>query len=722
MNPDKLKKIKSLNNEVKEFHPVLKELFDRLPNIDNVEYTHGINEMGADFVLSKFDETLSLTEYIGVIVKTGKIAQNHSDIDEQIKECEVERKLEGGKKNIYLSEVWVISNDNITNGAQQKIHLKYKNKNIKFLSGEKVTFLIDKFHPEFWTDISIEIGNFLRSVALKSTNLSTKIDLLDTSSYGDISIKQQLINLSEKLHLDPGRYKPHKRYNIQSIINRDSMIFIEGIMGTGKSKLLTMLVDDFATNESFNTTHTVPYILTIKDFVFEYDGDIDKIISFIDKEVNVKDKKYLILLDALDELNINDSEKVSLLGTVYHALSFRDDCKIVVTSRPLDEPNIEVEIDKYFTRYQLLPLTIKQIVGIVGIICDGLDIKSRLLSELEKSQLFKVLPKTPISAIILAKLLNQNVVEIPSTMTELYSKYSELVLGRWDIDIGLQSQNEYDVQCNVIQNIAKFFLDNELDKISVNEARDMFDSYVLSRKLKIDKLRLFDRMISNKEIFKLDDSDNTISFIHRTFVEYFYACNINRDNTAQISQDIYSSYWNDVYFFYFGLKKDCPDLVEALNKIVFSDEDARLSKMFSNGNLLLAAYLTPYDVIEASILKSFSDAAEFFTDVLNDKIKSPLVVLPKLHVLSVFVYSMNSSYGYDFFKEALEVRSLDLSTINNPSDDQYAELFLINSTLMSINNFSAFDHMINNYGNKIPQILQVGIRYSIENNKASPVV
>ncbi len=722
MNTNRLKKIKSLNHEVNEFHPILKELFGRLPNITKVDYTHGINEMGADFILSKFDETLSKTEYIGTIVKIGKISQNHSNIDSQIEECELERKIESGKKKIYITEIWIITNNSISHQAKEKIHHKYNNKKINFLSGDDVTDLINKYYPEYWTDISVEIGKFLRLIIDKSTTISSKIDILDTSSYDNVFINQELMNLSEKIHLDPGRSKPPKKLDIQSVFDKDKLIFIEGAMGTGKSKLLIKLVADYSESESFNTTKTVPYITTIKEYISEFDGDINNILNLIDENINIEGKKYLIMLDAFDESNLGDLEKINILKDIYQALNAREDCIIVVTSRPFENPNIETEIDKYFTRYQLLPLTTKQIVSLVDTICSNLDITSRLLRELENSHLFKVLPKTPISAIILAKLLSQNIQEIPSTMTELYSKYTELVLGRWDIDLGLQSQNEYDVQFNVILEIAKFILDNELDEISLSETLDMFNSYITLRKVKINESELFDKMILNTEIFKINKSKKTLSFIHRTFAEYFYACSFDRDHTAIISQDVYNLYWNNVFFFYFGLKKDCPELVQSLEKIVFTEEEAMISQMFSNGNLLLAAYLTPYNVIEKSIIKSYGDAGKLFINVINDNVSNSLIVLPKLHVLSIFIYSMSSSYGYDFFAEALENRSMDISTIHNPSDEQYAELFLINSTLISIEKFMSFDNMVNNYGAKIPQVLQIGINHSVESNTTSPVV
>ena len=174
--------------------------------------------------------------------------------------------------------------------------------------------------------------------------------------------------------------------------------------------------------------------------------------------------------------------------------------------------------------------------------------------------------------------------------------------------------------------------------------------------------------------------------------------------------------------FYFGIKKDCPELITAVEQIEFTDEDAKVSQMFSNGNLLLAAYLTPYVVIEKSLLKAFNESAKLFNDVVNKRVSSPLSVLSRLHLLSVFTHSMTSTYGYDFFVEALESRSIEISCVTNPSDDQYTELFFINSVLISINKSKGFELMVKNYGKNIPMIFQVGMNHTTENKAVTPLV
>lgn len=719
-NSSKHERLQRISKEVDDFHPLLNELFPRLTGIKRVYYTHGANEKGADFVLIKEDQTLGGEVIIGVVVKIGTIKQDNSSVREQIHECSLLRKIEGGKKEVTINEVWVVSNSTITSGAKDKINHDYRDKNVMFIDGELLVQLIDRHYSEYWTDISVELGNYFREVLDNTNYLIKSVDILDLSSHDDFEIDYKFRNLSEILHADPGRKKSPKIYSLEELIDREKLIFIQGSMGTGKSKIISLFTKRYSSNSSFNDTRTVPFPISFHNFVTDFNSDIQALKNIVDEKVKVKGINYLFMLDGLDELKESDLSKLERVRKIYESVSSDNSCKVIITSRPFEELGSQNSIEKYFSVYEILPLTIKQVVDIVKDVCKKEEVKDKLLKDLEKSHLFKVLPKTPISAIILAKLLKQDVQEIPSTMPELYSKYTELVLGRWDIDRGLQSQKEYDTCINVSANVAKFMLDNEIPQISISEFRDMFDQYVNARKLDLDSNDVFSKLISNAELYVFDTKRKTINFVHRTFTEYFYAYCMNRDKEAVLSEEIYTLYWSNVYFFYFGLNKDSEQLVTALSSIHLSNEEARLAHVFHNGNLLLAAYLTPYAFIKDSVLKSFSEASKFYTEVVNRKINTPLLALPQLHVLSIISYGMASSYGYDFFMDILEERSLELTTDPHlmDSEESIAELFLINSALIYNDRFNAYDKMLTDYGKKIPLIFQLGIQHYIEIKKS----
>ena len=118
MNKAKKSRLASMTDEVHEFHPFLKKLLAKLPNVIDVDYTHGTQEMGADFVVAQKDETFGHTHYVGVIAKVGKIVQDFSDIERQIDECSIPRIVFGGKEKIRINEIWVMNTQHITHKSR----------------------------------------------------------------------------------------------------------------------------------------------------------------------------------------------------------------------------------------------------------------------------------------------------------------------------------------------------------------------------------------------------------------------------------------------------------------------------------------------------------------------------------------------------------------------------------------------------------------------------
>jgi hypothetical protein len=723
MEKYKLDRIKELKDEVKDFHPILHALFSKLPGITNVEYTQGTSEMGADFVLTKSDSTLDDVEYIGCIVKIGQIKQDHSEINRQIEECEIERTVEGGIRKIFLNEIWIISNGNITNSAQEKIHHKYRNKNIKFLPVERIASLIDKYYSQFWTDVTVQTGEYLREVRLSADNLKKNNSLVDISNI-DIYVPQELVNINPRRRtIDRSFVKP-KKVKLESVLESNNYVLIEAMMGTGKSTLVAELAKSYTDTKVFNEKKILPIILTSTELFEKYNSNLQNVITPIITTNGFEGiKKFIVIIDGLDEIKIDNTERLEFLNKIYQSSQNFTDIKIIVTTRTLDDPELDLNIEKQYSRYQLCPLSIKQIITMVEKICNKTDTRNKLVKELDKSPLFRVLPKTPISAILLAKLLNNNIQEIPSTMTELYNKYMELSLGRWDMEKGLQSQQEYDVISNVTILLAQFIIDNSLIDISLGDAKSIFDNYTDSRKLKINKEAIFKKLTNKVEIFAFNKPNNTLRFRHRTFAEYFYAVGLDRDNKAVISESIYDIYWATSYFFYIGLKRDCPEIINAINKIDFSSEQYRLFKIFNNGHFLLAAYLTPYEIIKESLFDSFESASKFYFDLISDESKNPLKKFSAIQLLCIFTKTLCDTFGYEFFTDALKERAYEIYTNPTITETQYIELFFLNSVRLSLGQSDSYDTMINDYGKHIPLQIQAGIlEQSNDYNNSSGVV
>lgn len=709
MKQEHLKKLESLEYEVRDFHPILKQLFSRLPSITQVEYKQGPNEKGADFVLIKRDESLDEERYIGIICKIGKITQSNSEVDRQIEECQLfERFIQGAAKKIYLNEIWVVSNTTISSNAEEKFYQKYKNTNIRFLSGEKVVSLITRHYPEFWDYNSVNFGQYF------SSTLSLMSKGNDSSFFGPIGIneyiEQRIIKESSKKH----KQKPITLYNA---IQNERYIFLEGTVGSGKSTILKQLISKLQIDVEKNENYMIPILFQYSDIITN-NCSIDDLIKSTLKSNNLpEDKPLIFIVDSVDEVNESLPERLHNFTTIVNCISKLDNVKLVVASRTMDSVQDYDLIDRMFSRFSILPLSIYQIINFVDKICNDMDISNKLKNGIEKTPLFKCIPRTPISAILLARILKDEIKELPSTMTELYSKYTEIVLGRWDTSKGLLSQIEYDVMNNILLELSSYMMKNSLTCVSISEIRDIYLSYIEKRKINIDEDKLFNRLIYKNEIAFVNEKNQTYSFIHRSFMEYFYAEFMRKNNSAIIDEEIYEIYWSNSYFFYFGLLRDSEETLTLVNNIKASSNRTRFLKLFFNGSFLLAAYLTPYNKIKEGVYDAFMDAGKLLEDTLCGNTDTPLNNLTPMSLLCIFTKCLNNNYSYDFFREALEY---SIERIYNSRDVgayvNYAKYFIA-SCLNELGDSESFDDLIQDKDLNI--LITLGIRHNIEDSNNS---
>ncbi|MGD2980617.1 NACHT domain-containing protein [Escherichia coli] len=706
MKPEHIKKIESLQREVDDFHPVLRALFPRLPTVTHVEYKQGPGEKGADFVIIKRDEALDDETYIGVVCKVGKITQSNSEVERQIEECNLfPRLISSGAKNIHLNEIWVVTNSTISNNAQEKIHHKFKSTNIKFIDGEKVCSLIDKFYKEFWDFESINYEQYL------SNALQLVSDAPESSFFGSIGID----NLIDRYIIkEGGKKRKHKPLKLSSAIKSERFIFLEGSVGSGKSTLIKQLIEKIKSEYTYEKDYILPIFCQYKELIAR-DLDIDSVIKCVLYEYRIKHEgEILVIIDSVDEVKESLEERLNNFRSIAGKVSKDDRLKILVASRVMDSLQDYEVIDKIFTRYSIIPLSTGQIIDFVDKICNDISITDKLKNGIEKTPLFKFIPRTPISAILLARILSDEIKELPSTMTELYSKYSEIVLGRWDTSKGLLSQTEYDVISNVLIELSMYMMDNALNCISVSEVQDIFLNYLAKRNLKIDEEKLFNRLIYRSEVTSVNVRTNTFSFLHRSFMEYFYAEGIRKKGIGEITDKIYDIYWANSYFFYFGLLRDNEALIDKINSLKINDDKTRFLRMFYNGSFYLASYLTPYSKITQGVLSSYIDAGKLYVDILRGNTDVLLKEFSPVALLCIFTKCLNNNYSYDFFKSALE----DLSVaIDNEQDIgehiDYAKFFIA-STLNELGDANSFDELISR--NNLDILINLGISHVTEDS------
>ena len=720
-DPKKLK-LTSIKDEVGEFHPLLKALFRKLPGVIDVEYTHGPDEMGADFVFSRTHSILGNTEYTGVVAKIGKVVQDFTDIERQIDECiTVSRKFLGGKEQIRINEIWVVITENITGGAKEKIYEKFKAQNIEFIYGDRLIKLIDAYFPAYWTETSLLIGEYLSNLRINNENMDTALSLWqydDKAFYIEQDI-YEYPRLEYRKRLIKKQKRPAK-VNILEIIEKKDIILVEGGAGSGKSKLLRYLVNYYTLPDTYISVGILPIYTTYKEIVEQYGGDITALIDSRVKN-DIRDeldgKKYLVLVDAFDEKKITVDEQVNNLAFLVENIEKAKDAKLILTSRYLSGLDRSNELENVITRLELAPLSMNRTIQFITRLCTQLNLTSRLIEDLKKSHIFRELPRSPISAILLAKLLNENPKDIPSNLPELYSQYIELVLGRWEIDKGLQSQKEYQALDNVLMKMAECMLDYEMPRMTLSDVKDLVRDYLEQRNLNLDIEQMFDRMTSRCDILFIDDVSRTLSFKHRSFAEYFYAKSLTKGKDPKLSERAFEFYWLNTVYFYLGILKDCPDLIELITMLNPETEGGKWLKIVNMANYLLAAYTTPYEKISIAITQTMDEASRLFNDIASGRILSPMSKMSHMTLLYLMQYLIRHSYSYNFFKEAFEETALRIDASDEEDIVKAYALFFSNVAYIELGGGESFDFLLKNHTDNLDIDLLLAINHESENFK-----
>jgi len=702
------KRIQNITDEVKGLHPLLGVVFENMPSINNVEYTHGVYEKGADFVIARLSEEFGDTDYIGVLVKAGKITQSCKDVLDQIDQCNQRRLINNGKKEVYLSEIWVVVNGRISEGAKQRIYEDYKSNNVKFVDIERLSKWVEKYAPTFLENIPAMVGIFLANEAQGAVQREIKFSVLPTSE-GECYFEQDIV---KNVTTQTGRTK-EERVEIFDQIEHGSVLTIEAPMGGGKSKLLYNIVKHYSSPVVYSDKKILPYYFSAQEIFKNEDFSFSGLVADIQEKYKLerdKSRRYLILVDGLDEVSDELTIESERFLNAVREVDALDNVTVVFASRFISDEDIEYELKSLGASYEIKPLTLQKVVKFIMQLCSSIKVENRLFEDLKKSSLFKSLPKTPIAAIVLAKLIREGTEEIPANLTELFSQYCELSLGRWDGDRGVKGLREYGALEAIIARFATYLLDNKKNSMTKDEVHDVFNGYLDERNLQLDSKELFEYLISRSEILVFDERLDDVSFRHRSFLEYFYGKALFNKSSVDITDKVFHPYWTNSYYFYVGLKKDCPELLsEIINLDLVEHEGAKLSRMINLGSFLLAGYKSPYVVIEEGIRKIVGELSDYYVDVSEQKITSGLDKLPKLHLLGLISMLVKESYSYPFFTKAIqgEVEELGSAPSCSRSDNDPYKLFFLATALEEVSGESAYNILEEGYGKDLPLPIQL---------------
>lgn len=691
--------VEKIDDEVKTLHPLLEDIFHRLASVQYVEYTHGPDEKGADFVIERRDEALGTTNFIGVVAKCDKILQSFGDVERQIDECGHPRLIKNGQQTVRLPEVWVVTSKSISQNAKEKILEKFSTKKVNFFDADWLVNQIDQHASHFWESIDGDVGRYLGMLDKRLGVITAQTSISTTPEVSSIQIEVDVEELESDRYIQKKRVSRTRLINIKEEILNNKVSLIEAQMGFGKSHLARRIATHFADATLYKDTAILPVYATFNTYA-SANVTLDEFVksqigTVCMQKIDAAGGRVLLILDGIDEALADHERCHNKVDELITSIKAKNNWLLVLTSRPWKALEDLASRNGGIKRYRIRPLSLGKIVSYLRAVSETLKIPNKLIEDLAHSGLFKQLPHNPIATTLLANIIKQEKYELPSSLTELYAKTVELMLGRWDERRQISSEKQYKASERLARLLARHMIDNQLVYMSKNEIRQMFRSFLADRQTGVSLDDTFDYLVNRSTLFGVFEDTDAVFFKHRSFAEYLYAKDAYESRNLTISDRAFDTYWANIYFFYIGTRSECPDLIDDLVKVDSKQTVHRVHRLLNMGNYMLAGYETPYVHIQKALDTVLLEAARLYLDIRHGRVPNGLSGLTEMQLLWSFTTAVRHCYGYEFFRKALPLSMLEIDENLAPCDEArpYA-LFFAACSLADIDDTTGFTYLL----------------------------
>lgn len=671
-------KLKSLSE--KELRKLLVELFNHLDFKEVVEY-HGINELGKDIVFYDVDKFSRQTWY-ACVVKAKDIGQvAYDDVARQINECHRKKYPSTIHGHVAINHVLVITNGVYKDNARFQIAelLTEKNK-IETVEYWSVNEIAEKIEDTDLLDLLFDNKNIIQSLFNKEVlnNISSESSLKLLESDFDVnigSLESFQIKIKAKAKAfenERGEYLKsidisHNNIpvkflpEVSEILKQNRPILLHGIATAGKTTILKKLGKDFINSGEPGYVFYLE-LAKYKDRLKseEISVILDDIFFDLTKErfdLNKVEKGnfVFVLLDGLDEVSdtiIQDKIIAEILKA-----NLISEVRVVITSRTNEFIVNHKELRESFSTYELLPLNLTEMIDLGSKILDQDDKKANFVKLLKKNEIIHSFPKTPLTTILLAVLFKEDKIdvrELPRNITELYSKFIDVFLNKWDRNKGISQQFKFQEKQFIIQKIAEHLHTQNMVSIDGEELIKFLDKLFLQHPIEGFKNSSdFLENILQRSSIIVRDFDDTYKFFHLTIQEYLAASLFGNEKEDFLVENFYDNWWLNANIFYAGRT---PHQAAILNRICRQnenypiDEQSKLSYIVHSSKVLQAAHLldkTSRRDILISMIKVFDS---LLREILTDFIDNPDSRIKKRTILEFIL--LGRRMFYEFFGSA----------------------------------------------------------------------
>ena len=585
----------------------------------------------------------------------------------------------------FPAKVVLCTSGKINQAARKHIVEQASDHHVEFLDADELIPLIDEYMAELWYGVDLNKAPYLSQLIeilnppVTASTGSSELDLF-SSPLGAENFVQLRLN---RVRLIPKKVKgtvvqqpDFDEFRVTELIHKkESRVLILGNAGSGKSTSLCRVVCTIAeTSLQAEKDILIPFLIRAIDISRADTPLIEflaahgaKLSSTNNPPFDVHDLSkglVAVFVDGLDEIaSLNDKQTV--LDRLIDFTSKYPDCKVVLTSRHYTWLE-DLKGIHGFERFNLSPIDWNETSKIIRRIN-----KNKRLPEGKTKELLRRLQDVhgmdlnPLLVTVFVASSEYTRTDIPANITELFKKFTEMMLGRWDASKGFSEQYQAPLKDFLLSLIAVRMHRERAISIPLGELESVLRKALKDRGVALTDLdRLLDEMVNRSGLFRVVDGDQ-VQFSHFLLQEFFAGRGLEEDEIYDLMND---QWWQRCLVFYFGENPGKHVFLEGLTSHLKFHREADLAQSsLALGLALQACYLVTVEKKGELLAKIINGLSRASFEIFGADTKSG--DRPLLNFVQAYVIGRDA-VACDVFRTGMDHLGVCLEALH---EEEYAD-------------------------------------------------
>lgn len=506
------------------------------------------------------------------------------------------------------TQVHLCASGKISNNARRHLNEQMQGHAVKVLGADELVALIDKHYPEFWLGVDAQLVPYARRLRKELCDATDTIRISEITGESesdspvlDGNFVHLRVSVLKDRRITRGRKVVHEPEFVDAAIeslidSHERLILVTAEGGAGKTTALRRL----ALKLTERIIHkpdgaTVPVLLRAKQLADRPAGlselaAMSAVAGTSDDppftSEDLQQGRVCVLLDALDE--VTDRERDGVLTKI---VSFHESfprCQIILTARDY-RSILELSQVARFTHYMLMPMSAADAMRLVDRVGSQKAVDKHLLkSTLRKLNDVHGLHLSPMLVTAFLASPDFTKQDLPPNIAEIFKKFTELMLGRWDEKKGMRQSFEANTKDFLLRQLAYKMHVARVRSVPLHEVRSVFSQCLSKRDLDIDPEKIFEEIVYRSGLLRIVDQH--VEWRHHLLQEFFAGRGV--PDSEFFGGVVSDEWWRAPMVFHFGERGES---FEKLRKIVDRCRQLSAADLFnaaiSVGLALQACYL-----------------------------------------------------------------------------------------------------------------------------------